>query len=199
MQSHSLDSAVGVGENCIIGETTSPIDSPSLTILSQVLVSIINLGLLVLLSVVVEASNFLVFPLVVEWFTLVIVVLYLLVRESRRGTSASLMFGAQFILGLALTSRAWLGSALCNDFGNMAHSCRVALAVVALSWLSTSTAFAGILLSCVGPLHRFYLAHCMPRRPKIKPSEHVIKLVNMPTTYQASHNTGKEEWTEIPV
>lgn len=44
--------------------------------------------------------DFLVFPLVVEWFTLVIVVLYLLVRESRRGTSASLMFGAQFILGL---------------------------------------------------------------------------------------------------
>ncbi|KAJ7694124.1 hypothetical protein B0H17DRAFT_471590 [Mycena rosella] len=89
MDYHPLGPAAIVFENLFIG-----------------FMVIVNLVLLVIFSVSMEASEFLALPLVIEWFTLVVVSLYLLVRESRtRGTPPSLakaiiMFGTQFLLGL---------------------------------------------------------------------------------------------------
>ncbi|KAJ7109140.1 hypothetical protein C8R44DRAFT_743489 [Mycena epipterygia] len=154
------------------------------------LISTLNFILLVVFSVAVAASDFLALPLAIEWFTLVVVALYLLVRESRvRGTpprlpGALVMFAIQFLLGLVtsmvLTIRAWPGSTLCDDFKTVANSCSVALAVVGLSWLATTTGFR------------------MRRRPKVPSNEHVIELVDMPS-HQPRHNGGKEGWTDIPV
>ncbi|KAJ7470522.1 hypothetical protein FB451DRAFT_1559780 [Mycena latifolia] len=138
MNYHPLGSAAIVFENFIIGFMFTT-----------------NLVLLVIFSVAMEASEFLVFGLAIEWFTLVMVGLYLLVRESRvRGTPPSLqkalvMFAAHFILdlvtSLALTIRAWPGSTLCDAFGNLANACGIALAVVAMSWLTTT---AGMVPLC---------------------------------------------------
>ncbi|KAJ7172725.1 hypothetical protein C8R46DRAFT_1216516 [Mycena filopes] len=184
---------------------------------------IINLTVLVLLSLAVKTSDFLVLPLAIEWFALVLVALYLLVREgSPRGTppslsAAAVMFSSEFFLGLgkvyklslaipshnrkvtslALTIRAWEGSTLCDDFGKLPKSCSVALAIVAMAWLGTTTALAGILLSCAPPLYRMHQALCTRRR-KVNSKEHVIELADIPSHYQPSYG-GKEEWTDIPV
>ncbi|KAJ7349463.1 hypothetical protein DFH08DRAFT_959612 [Mycena albidolilacea] len=180
-----------------------------------VFMSTINLILLILVAVAVRlgasTSTFLVLPFTVEWLALVISVIYLLVRESRKpGTPPSLsgaafMFGTQTILGLvtsiAVTNRAWPGSALCADFGKVPNSCSVALAFVGLSWIGTTIAFAGVLLSYAGPLYRLYHALRTSRRPGvISNGEHVIELADLPSArYQPSLNNGKgrEEWTDI--
>ncbi|KAF7359525.1 hypothetical protein MSAN_01295500 [Mycena sanguinolenta] len=166
---------------------------------------------------------FLVLPFTIEWFTLVIVISYLMLRASRSGnkppslSGAGFIFATQTLLGivnsLALTNRAWPGSNLCNDLGKLSHSCRaIALVVVGLSWLGTTTAFAGILLSCAGPLHRVYKALHLPRRHNSASLDHIFELVDIPTRYhdqprpnydQPSYDKGKaklgEEWTEIPI
>ncbi|KAJ7684926.1 hypothetical protein DFH06DRAFT_1313302 [Mycena polygramma] len=134
MQSHLFGFPTVVGENFAIA-----------------LMSTIHLILFILLSVAVAAGteSFLVLPLAIEWLTLVTVAIYLLVRKSRaRGAPSSLLgalitFTLEFILSLvtavAVTQRAWPGSTLCEDFGKIPNPCRVALAVVALSWLATTT------------------------------------------------------------
>ncbi|KAF8212487.1 hypothetical protein K438DRAFT_1248019 [Mycena galopus ATCC 62051] len=193
-----LGSAAVVGENILL-----------------VIMSIINLILLILFSLALELNTtFIVFPLTIEWFMLVLVGIYLLVRKSRaRSTPSSLsgaafMFGTQTILGLvssvAITDRAWSAraSTLCDDFVKIPNSCRVALAVVGLSWLGTTAAFAGILLSVAGPLYRSYIGIRRLRRHKITHRRHVIELVDVPSaSYQPSLDKGKgrEEWTEIPL
>ncbi|KAJ7046538.1 hypothetical protein C8F04DRAFT_200033 [Mycena alexandri] len=168
----------------------------------------INVIILVLLSITVETSDFLVLPLTIEWFTLVLAALYLLVRESRaRGSPPSLsdatvMFGAEFVFSsitsIALTIRAWQGSTLCDDFGKLPKPCSVALAMVGMSWLAATTALTGILLSFAPPLYRLYHAFCTRRR-KVNPQEHAIELANLPSNYQSSYNGGKDQWTDIPV
>ncbi|KAJ7752095.1 hypothetical protein B0H16DRAFT_1547415, partial [Mycena metata] len=184
----------------------------------------VNMIILILLSIAVETSDFLVLPLTIEWFTLVLAALYLLVRESRpRGSpsfsGALVMFGAELVLGLitsiALTLRAWQGSTLCDEFAKLPKPCSVALAMVGLSWLAATTggfsrlspprhvnqlrsAFAGILLSFVPPLYRLYQVLCARRR-KVNPQEHAIELTNLPSDCQSSYNGGKDQWTDIPV
>ncbi|KAJ6546445.1 hypothetical protein DFH09DRAFT_643187 [Mycena vulgaris] len=208
MDAHPLGCAAVFFEKLVIGGDLSSLRFMSMTICFVGLIFAISFVLLVLFSVAVEASEFLVFPLTIEWFTLVVVGIYLLVRESRaRSTPPSLpvalvMFGVQFILGLAtslaLTIRAWPGSTLCDDFGTIPHGCSIALAVVGMSWVTTTAAFAGILLSCAGPLYRLYRGLCAIPRAKGNPKEHAIELVDMPS-HHPSHNGSKDRWTNIPV
>ncbi|KAJ7273469.1 hypothetical protein B0H12DRAFT_1228331 [Mycena haematopus] len=192
----------------------SPLGSAAVGIENILIVfmSTINLILLVLFSSAMELSiSFLVLPFTVQWLTLVIAVTYLIAKASRvRGTPPSLsgaafMFATQTLLGLvasvALTDRAWR-STLCDDFAKIPHSCRVALAVVSISWVGTTTAFAGILLSCAGPLYRSYMALRTPLRPNPAPTHQAFELVDIPSArYQPSYSkwNGREEWTEIPV
>ncbi|KAJ6513914.1 hypothetical protein C8R47DRAFT_1207190 [Mycena vitilis] len=178
--------------------------------------STVHLILFVLLTVAVAAGteSFLVLPLAIEWLSLVTAGIYLLVRKSRaRGAppshlSALITFTLEFILSLvtavAVTQRA-PGSTLCEDFGKIPNPCRVALAVVALSWLAATTAFAGILLPCADPLYRLYLA-LRSRRRTSKPttSENHIELAYLPTpathVYNAQGaNSESEIWSEISI
>ncbi|KAJ6455829.1 hypothetical protein C8R45DRAFT_589587 [Mycena sanguinolenta] len=208
LKTHSpLGSAAIVAENILI-----------------VLMSAINFTLLVLFSSAMNVNTtFLVLPFTIEWFTLVIVIIYLMVRASGTGnkrpslSGATFMFATQTFFGLvnslALTDRAWPGPNLCDDLGRLSHSCpAIALAVVGLSWLGTTTASAGILLSCAGPLHRAYRALGIPRRHDPASIDHIFELVDIPTRYhdqpgpsydQPSYNKGKgkvgEEWIEIPI